>query len=178
MGSSILGRMGSKMKTIPLTQGKTAMVDDADYEELSKYPWHALYNSFNFYAVRHTRVDGKRLYLYMHRHILCLPFGDPREGDHRDGDGLNNQRYNLRVCTKQQNIRNQRLRKGPKSSQFKGVSWHTEHQRWASYLYVNGRQLRLGYFSSETDAALAYNVAALTYHGEFARLNVVASSGL
>lgn len=106
----------------------------------------------------------------MHRLILGLEHGDKREGDHEDGNGLDNRRScNLRIATHQQNTHNQRSLKG--MSKFKGVRWHRRHKRWEARIRVNYKLLHIGSFVGEKDAARAYDRAALRHHGIFAKLN-------
>lgn len=159
-----------QMKKIPLTQGKFALVDDADFDWLSQWGWHATTkkNSHIFYASRIERRSGKQGTVLMHREILTLT-GAP-EVDHRDGDGLNNRRKNLRPATHQQNLANQRIRKGG-TSRFKGVCWSERYNKWRVTIKKNYRQLYLGRFSDEIEAARAYDAAALKHFGEFARIN-------
>lgn len=92
--------------------------------------------------------------------------------DHRDGDGLNNQRHNLRPATTRQNGQNRR-KVAAASSAFKGVSFHLRDRKWQARIKVSAARIQLGYFESEADAARAYNAAALKYFGEFASLNVI-----
>ncbi len=163
------------MKTIPLTQGQVALVDDEDYERLSKFKWYAQRQRDTFYAKRNVRLpDGKRAALKMHREILGLT--DPKIlVDHRDHDGLHNWRHNLRMCNKQQNMRNQRKHQGT-TSVYKGVSFVNREKKWVSQIGINKKRIRLGYFSFEVDAARAYDAAALKYFGEFACLNFAAET--
>jgi hypothetical protein len=115
-----------------------------------------------------TRVrgeDGRPLRLQLHR--LILP-GVPKI-DHRDGDGLNCQRYNLREATEQQNQANRGKPAGSHSSRFKGVHW--DRGRWVAKIKVSRRQRHLGRFTDEAEAALAYDRAARAEFGEFAWLN-------
>ncbi len=164
------------MKKIALTQGLFALVDDADYEWLNQWKWianrmkthHILY-----YAVRGIPVaKGKQGDEKMHRLILGLQPGDKRECDHKDGDGLNNQQSNLRICTRMQNQQNQRKQKSG-SSKHKGVSWNRDRHKWRSRIQVNRKLIHLGYFPSEKTAGVAYNQAAQKHFGEFARLNTL-----
>jgi hypothetical protein len=151
------------MKTIQLTQGFVALVDDADYERVSALSWHALVpkNKRTVYA-----VHGKGL--RMHRFILGLT--DPRvQTDHEDHDGLNNQRYNLRICTQTQNQRNKPKLRGTFTSQYKGVE--LAKGRWRSRITIGYSRKSLGVFTSELDAALAYDAAAREWFGEFACCN-------
>lgn len=94
------------MKTIPLTQGKVALVDDEDYEELSRFKWCATKNRRGkFYAVRGgPRAGGGSPTVQMHVVIAGTPAG--MDTDHIDGDSLNNQRSNLRICTRAENLSN------------------------------------------------------------------------
>jgi hypothetical protein len=161
------------VKEIPLTQGKVARVDDADYELVAGHSWWALQGrtagNERWYAV--TQV--KRRTIYMHRLILGLT--DPEvEVDHIDHDGLNNQRANLRLCSQFQNNGNGRTQGTPKSSKYKGVSWVKRDSFWIAYIQVHKR-IYLGSFHSEEAAAIAYDNAARKYFGDFAETNFPAS---
>ena len=153
------------MRTIPLTQGKFALVDGADFEWLNQWKWYAHKNPNTYYAER--RSQGSK---QMHRLILGLQPGDNQETDHRDGNGLNNQRSNLRSCTTMQNQQSSR-RKTTGTSKYKGVCWHRGERKWHSKIRVNKKQIYLGSFESEIVAAQAYDAAALKYHREFALTN-------
>lgn len=167
------------MKEIKLTQGKVALVDDADYEWLNQWKWWAHKDYNTFYARRSYLLNGKTVGVKMHRLILNLT--DPKIiGDHKDGNGLNNQRYNLRICTTSDNGRNRKTANG--SSKFVGVSRViTKAQSGKDYQYWRGnikpdkhsKIINLGHFKTEAEAAKAYNEAALKYFGEFASLNVI-----
>jgi len=161
------------MKKIPLTRGMVALVDDTDYERLNTWKWYASKNSgsYNSYAVRGIKVaKNKQTIQMMHRVILGLQPGDGRQTDHRDGNGLNNQRTNLRVCTATQNGQSRR-KMVLGTSKYKGICWNHRDSKWRSRIYVNRKRIHLGYFSSEKTAAAAYNQAALKHFGEFALLN-------
>lgn len=164
------------MKTIPLTRGLFATVDDADYEDLIRHKWHAKPSgSGTFYACRAVYVD--KLYSHtvvMHRYLCSGLSADAPFVDHRDGDGLNNQKHNLRACTKLENNRNAvRVRPGS-SSRYKGVSWDASHNRWRAYIRIAKRLKYIGLFEDECDAATAYNFAAEAAFGEFASYNLPA----
>jgi len=155
------------VKQITLTQGKVALVDDADYEWLSQWSWCALHYRGKcgdiWYAKRAVEKPKHKTFL-MHREIaarLELP-----EVDHKDHDGLNNQRFNLRPCTGTQNQGNRR--KEPwRTSQFKGVSFYRQTGRWRVYV----EHTHVGFFKDEIEAACAYDAAAVQHLGEFAKLN-------
>ena len=159
------------MKSIPLTQGMTAIVDDDMFERLNRYKWYAQKRKNTFYAVRKTlKIDGKRRTILMHREILGLKFGDKRQGDHRNHNGLDNRRDSLRICTRSQNQQNGNPRVNC-SSVFKGIYWHKAVHKWQAKIQVDGRCIYLGLFASEIEAAKAYDEAAKIYFGEFACIN-------
>lgn len=152
---------------VELTQGYVAIVDDADYYMVSAYSWQITRptRSGNIYAS--GRVGGNLI--LMHRLILGLT--DPRiMVDHKNCDGLDNRRTNLRLASKSQNNANQRKQDG-KSSQYKGVFWNKLVGKWAASIKVDQNKINLGVFQLESDAANAYNLAAIEYFGEFARIN-------
>ena len=152
------------MKEILLTKGQVALVDNEDYDELMRYKWCICSSKNNLYAVR--RISKNKTIL-MHNHIL-----DSKMADHRDHNGLNNQKNNIRPCNQSQN--NMNTRKKPRcSSKFKGVVWDLARQKWAGYITKDGVTYRLGRFILEKEAALAYNQKATELHGEFAQLNEV-----
>lgn len=108
---------------------------------------------------------------YLHNVIL-----DPGKGnrvDHEDGDKLNCQRYNLRPATNTQNQRNRKKNVRKCASKYKGVSTVPESGNWRAYIKVDGRQINLGCYATEHEAAYAYNVASRQYFGKFAKLNRV-----
>jgi hypothetical protein len=155
------------MKTIPLTQGKVAKVDDEDFERLAQSRWYAGRYKHLWYAQREVRFpDGRRTTIKMHREILGLA---PRaQADHEDGDGLNNQRGNIRPASALQNGANKRIRP---NRRFKGVYFRKEYSKWRAAIRVNWKLIHLGEFSDPRHAALAYDAAAKVHFGEFACLN-------
>lgn len=160
------------MKEIPLTRSYITIVDDEDYEELMRHKWCVRWTSRGCYAGRGSKFSDKCSTdtILMHREIMKALPGE--QVDHKDRDGLNNQRKNLRICTPTQNQQNRRKQNGC-SSRFKGVSWNKEAKRWRAYILRDGIQCHLGYYGNEADAARAYNVAAIKHFGEFALLNVI-----
>jgi len=150
-----------------LTQGKHAVVDIADYPWVSGHRWCAHKVRRQYYACTYLQgQDGKQATLQMHR--LLMP--DAQEVDHINHNGCDNTRANIRACTRAQNQMNG-LKHRDGSSRFKGVHWFKAHQKWQSYIYINRAQIHLGLFTSETEAAHAYDAAAREYFGEFACLN-------
>lgn len=128
-----------------------ALVDAADYAWLVSLGSWSLNGSG--YVRRTFRRDGRQFNQQLHRLILGLDKGDPREGDHIDRNPLNNTRANLRIATPAQNAQNVA---GRGRSQFRGVAWHKASQRWQAYVYVgDGRKLSGRYHRTEVEAALA-----------------------
>lgn len=158
----------SSSKRIELSQGKFAIVDSSDYERVNKFKWYYAAG----YARRNIRLpNGKRKIVFMHRELMQTPEGF--ETDHINGNGLDNRRSNLRIVTKHENQRNAKARKG--TSQYKGVTFYKskrhKHGYWVARIQVDGKVKRLGYFKTEIEAAKAYNLAAMQYYGEYAKLN-------
>jgi hypothetical protein len=157
-------------RLIPLTRGFFAIVDEADYERFAAVRWRVqIGRDGERYAYRQERIAGtRRLRLrIMHREIVGALMG--QLVDHEDGDGLNNRRKNLRVCTRAQNAQNRRLSPGRR---FKGVhSTGKKARPFKAMIRADHRTHRLGRFATEIEAALAYDDAARRLHGEFARLN-------
>jgi hypothetical protein len=150
------------VRYIPLTKGKFAIVDAEDYEWLSRYKWHAMGGS-NPYACR--KKNGRTI--LMHRMILKPPPG--MVVDHINGNGLDNRKCNLRICTHAQNMRNRPAVGG--TSTFKGVRWDTKSHKWLATICLNYRCICIGYFDDEIEAARAYDRKAAELFGPFAYLN-------
>src|ERR1035437_10259892 len=147
------------MKTVELTKGYFASVDDEDYERVVQFSWNAHITQKKVYAAGRDKNRNARL---LHRFILGIT--DPAiEVDHEDGNGLNCQRYNLRKCTTQQNRQN-KSKHG--LSGFKGVSWHSQDRLWRARIFVEGKELGLGLFTGPLEAACAYDMAAVKHFGE------------
>ncbi|HAR45060.1 MAG TPA: endonuclease [Nitrospiraceae bacterium] len=161
-------------KTIPLTQGKVAIVDADDYAMLIKHKWIADKKRRDYCACRSVGPRSSRKTIYMHRVILGA--GPHEMVDHINGDGLDNRKANIRKCTHAENQRNIHARNS--ICGFKGV---TKVQRnyqlkkpWVACITVGckqSRRIHLGYFENPVDAAHAYDHAAQKYFGEFANCN-------
>jgi hypothetical protein len=158
------------MKEISLSQGMAALVDDEDYEWLSKYNWHAEKGRYTYYAKRNTWIDGKGGTFFMHREILGLKKNDGKIGDHKNRNGLDCRRNNLRIVDHSFNNYNCKFQKH-NTSGYRGVSFHKQTKRWESYLTVKCVRKHLGRFSDITDAAIAHDHAAMKYFGNDAILN-------
>jgi hypothetical protein len=155
-------------KEIPLTQNKTAIVDNQDYDYLMQWKWYAKCDHKISYAVRNIRVNGKRILARMHVIIAKRAGIKGKEIDHQDRNGLNNRRSNLRAATHGQNMAN----RVPKTkSGYKGVYPHGNS--WVVYMTANKQHLYLGSFTDKHTAARAYNTAAKKYFGKFCVLNKI-----
>jgi len=163
-------------KQIALTQSKFAIVDDGDYEYLLQWKWHfqpSITHPEAGYAIRAVSPGEM---LFMHQAVIGRIHG--KEIDHRDGNGLNNQRSNLRHATHRQNCFNVGPQRGRK---FKGayLELGTRHRnKWRCRIKVNGRLLSVGRFPTEIEAAKAFDRSAIVFHGEFARLNFPSESNV
>ena len=150
--------VSSPPKRIPLTQGQFAIVDDADFDELSQVKWCAQWNpdTHSFYAVRKIRLpDGKWTTERMARRILGLERGDKREADHINHMTLDNRRSNLRIVTNQENNQNRKA---------KGYSWHKRCKKYEARIVLDGNLKHLGSFNTPAEARAAYLAAKRIYH--------------
>lgn len=152
-------------KKIPLTQGKFALVDDANFEYLSQFSWRY----HNGYAARTTsRKSAKRTTVLMHRDVLSTD----KEVDHINGNRLDNTRSNLREATREENCRN--VRKHSRgNAPYKGINYDARRGKWRARIRFDGKEYWLGYFNNPHDAARMYNFWAVDLFGEFAKLNVI-----
>ncbi len=161
------------MKLIPLSQKFKCknesnkyftMVDNEDYDLLIKTNWHIHKSGGNFYA----KNDCNQI----HRVVMGCKKNDGLFIDHKDGNGLNNQKENLRFCTKQQNSRNSKKRNSC-TSKYRGVYYIKNENKWGCHIAYNNKRKWLGLFVCEKDAAIRYNNEAVLFFGEFARLNII-----
>ena len=156
------------MVEIELLRGEVALVDREYLELVSRYRWcvGTSGNRRTQYAVASTRrPDGRRTLVRMHRLILGLT-GRAVHVDHQNGNGLDNRRANLRICTHTENMWNRR-RNVNSTSGFKGVYWHKAKGKWCAQVQVHGKRHHLGLFTTAEEAHLAYCRAADELHGEF-----------
>lgn len=178
-------RYGYTFRRIPLTQGMYAIVDIKDYELLRKLNWHTQKGTHTYYAISAAFFKGKTKRISMHRYIMlpkidmqfgprCSKPGNPFKGiiiDHINGNGLDNRRANLRICTYTQNNCNKRI-KLKSASKYRGVSKSRKPDKpWQARIYLHRKPIIIGFFKTRLDAALAYDTAARKYHGQFATLN-------
>ena len=159
--------LGNEVISIPLSQGKFAAVDKDEYGKVRKWKWY-----FNKgYAVRNEGNWRKeeRKTVRMHRTIMDCPVG--KEVDHIDGNGLNNTKKNLRICSRNENCHNREKYKTNKSG-FKGVYWESGKKKWKAQATFNNRRINLGRYPEKISAARAYDLFAMNHFGQFARLNL------
>lgn len=151
------------MKEVKLTRNFFAYINDEDFDKINKYKWNAHFNGHNNYA--RARINNKMV--YMHHFIL----GNPIDYiDHKDGNGLNNMKSNLRFCTNQMNQANRKINKNNKSG-YKGVSWSKEKKKWVVNITFNRKTIFFGYYTDLISAAKKYDNEAKKLFGEFAKTN-------
>lgn len=157
----------NNIRHIPLggkkANGRTAIIDEGDYNLVSRYSW-CLKDKDYVVGWANGRVTR------LHRFLLDAP--DDMCVDHINGNTLDNRRANLRLATNSENLRNRGAQRNG-SSGYKGVTYYKARGNWAACINVDRKSIFLGYHKTAIDAARAYNIAALTYHGEFAKLNDV-----
>ena len=159
-------RCGYTFRRIKLTKDKFAIVDPEDYQKLAEYDWHLWESgSYNQYAIRYEK--GKSL--KMHREITNAPVG--LVVDHKNGDGLDNRKENLRIVTMTQNHYNRKKTSRKTTSKYKGVHRITDRKAYCAKIRYEGKTIYLGYYKDEIEAAKAYDEAAKKLFGEYAKLN-------
>lgn len=160
------------MKKILLNKNRFTIVDNEDYEKFNEFRYYIHHESKFYYAVRMTsRKLGKRKMMKLHKEIMGVT--DSRIVDHISGNTLDNRKCNLRIASPAGNARNRKQVGKNNTSGYKGVTWNKSVKKWQAQIKVNYKKINLGSFNNKEDAAKAYNEAAIKYHGEFARLNVI-----
>lgn len=155
---------------------KTVLIDDEDYELVIKHKWFVIKGVNTFYVVRNCYRTGKQKRLWLHREIMNP--ADNMDVDHKNNDGLDNQRSNLRIVTRTQNSQNRAAKKNG-HSKYLGVCLHKKKNGgtvyWTAHIRIDKKLKWLGQFPNNIDgelnAAKAYDDAAKKYHGEFSNLN-------
>ena len=156
------------MREVPISGGFVALVDDADYSLVSRFKWYVNPRRRTNYALRFMRKKTGDATSKRGEYLHHLLIGHVQV-DHRDGNGLNNQRENLRTASGTQNSANRRKMAFPTASKFKGV--HLSRKRWRSRVRLSGKFIECGTFGTEEEAARAYDAMARKVYGEFARTN-------
>jgi hypothetical protein len=156
-----------------IISGVEVLLDYEDEKRLSKYNYHRSKSILNqtgrSYFVRFIRINGKEKSTLLHRDVMyCVP-GDKKVVDHKNGNTLDCRKENLRICTNQENIRNQKLSRN-NTSGYKGVGWDKTNRKWVARIKVNMKLISLGTYKRIEDAANAYAEASKKYHGEFGRI--------
>ena len=159
------------MRELLLNNGKTTLIDKEDYEFLSQYKWR---ESSYGYAIRDV-FNPHHTTRFLHQDLVQTKEG--MQLDHINGDKLDNRRDNLREVTPQQNMMNKPVEKGTVSG-YKGVTRSNKGGKtWRARIFVEGERIHLGCFKTKEEAAIAYNVAASKYFGEYAWLNKIKGEG-
>lgn len=159
------------MKTVLLPNGMMLIVDDADFAAISKFKWHTSPSMHTMYAKRHAKDQtGKRIRVYIHRQLL-----EAKPGfyvDHIDGNGLNNQRSNLRLCTPSENSQHIMIKPSHGfHSKYIGVSYSIRMKKWSARATVRRKTTNIGWLDTESEAAAARDEFVKVAYGQFAHLN-------
>lgn len=172
---------------IELSKGKFATIDDCDISDVNKYSWSIKFSRGKLYSKSRIVIDKKIKYVDLHRFIM-RPLANMLV-DHIGGNGLNNRRSNLRICTRSENNHNCVKQKRSESI-YKGLTKTKQQNKiklksgeikicdkkyiyWVAKIVVGNKRIFLGSFKNEKDAAIAYNNAAIKYYGEFANINII-----
>lgn len=155
------------MKVLTVSSGHETLVDDDDFGYLTDFKWTLISVG---YVGTYVKRGTKWTIILLHRLVMGCTWGDSRIIDHKNGDKLDNQKSNLRLCTHAQNMSNRKKAKNA-TSQYIGVYFDATSQLWRADIRSHNKKHRLGYFKIEEDAARAYDAAAREFHKEFARPN-------
>lgn len=159
---------GQNAKAISLTKGEFAIIDTEDLPLVTQHSWYVKEYARLKYAVREVKSGGKKHTIKMHRAIAKANPGEAV--DHINGNGLDNRKSNLRICTGSQNAMNQRPQLG-RTSKYKGVYRHKGKNKWIASIGINRKVKSIGSFNTELEAAKAYDNEARKLFGEYARVN-------
>lgn len=164
------------MKEIPLTQGYLTKVDDENFYELIKHRWYAdVYTDksggVHVYAERGINTGNNKIVKVKMSHVIIGEVPKGKHVDHINGDTLDNQRANLRICEPKQNFQNRRVSRSKESCGYIGVFYRKDRNQWIANVRANGEHFHVGTFNTAEEAALARDVEAKKRLGEFARLN-------
>lgn len=161
------------MIEIPLTKGKFAIIDKDDLELVMRYRWYYYKprRGHNEYAIARDYTNGRPSGNMILLHSLLVNQAKGLEIDHKNGNGLDNRRHNLRPCNHDQNSFNSTKRTFDTSSKYKGVSRVRKTDKWKAQLMKGGKHYYFGQFNTEREAADAYDVGAIEHFGEYAKLN-------
>ena len=136
-----------------------AIIDIDDINRVKDYKWHIDGRGY----IRNDKIG------FLHRLIINCP--DDMVVDHINNNPLDNRKCNLRICSQQQNSMNKQKQKSNTTSKYKGVYWHKQKNKWHASVRINGKNKHIGLYNDELDASIAYDKAALLYHGIYAKLN-------
>ncbi len=154
------------LKTLELTQGQVAVIDDTDFDNLKAFNWFAVKDRDRWYAATSiVRDDGKRQLLRMHRFVADAPA--EMQVDHINGNGLDNRRSNLRVCTHQENQWNRQAAPRNSTTGLQGVNYNKANKNFRAAIKHNKKSIHLGVFSTKEAAFEAYKAASIKFKGEF-----------
>jgi hypothetical protein len=156
------------MKQIQLSNGGTVLIDDEDFVYISRFHWYSYKHGYTYYALRKKRPGKGSSNVQMHREIMKNP--ECFEIDHKDGNGLNNQKSNLRICNRSENLQNSRKRKD-NTSGYKGVWFQKTIKKYVAQITNNKKIIYIGVFKTAIDAAIAYDFEAKRLFGCFAKTN-------
>lgn len=168
-------QIDGEIVTIELSKGYSTKIDLQDLEHVSKRSWLAVFQKHSGYvyaqASTSVKINGKRKSINFRLSRYILGVGDRKiEVDHIDGDSLNNTRANLRLCTRGENMANLRKIK-PASSLYKGVCYSKERNKWVAQISHNDKNVPIGRFATEVEAAIAFNWEAIRLRGPYAKIN-------
>ena len=158
--------------TSPKYKNQKCVIDTDDYDKIKKYNWsiHKGLKDKCFYAISHDKINGKYTTIKLHRLIMNVE--SHKNVDHKDFNGLNNVKTNLRICTPTENMRNRRMSYNNKSG-YKGVCPVGNSKKWRMQIRVNKKTIYLGQCENPIDGAKIYDKAEIKYFGEFANINGV-----